>query len=396
METLVYLDSQDYSNLSGPNSDSGQLAETKQKLVNLSKSNKVQFIFSSILVTEISPLNKLSTDRAKLRAEFLSQLCGRTTFKSLDSMLRAEFLSYGSERTGRDSLISRNGEWFPDVGNIIDGIDLGIDFKSISKKYAVEGANRQARRRANAGLLRNGKIRKSVLPHFLAMATGTFTEDLRKKYPMKEENLMVLLKHRLGYESRENAINSFMESFRDPAWMMQWFNSCSEELGVISNLYRSSANYLCDTLSKSANDLRCLIDMTNQLDKNIPKKTINKREFEKNCDSTMLAIGDQLLKHFYGPTTENIDISKLIEFCPGFSLFIKIGYAVIWDAITVQPRVLKPNDFMDAMHAFHVPYVDIFRADNYMANHINKITNCDAKIVSSIHDLPCIIENFIS
>jgi hypothetical protein len=50
---------------------------------------------------------------------------------------------------------------------------------------------------------------------------------------------------------------------------------------------------------------------------------------------------------------------------------------------------------MDTIHSYHAPYVDIFRADRYMAQHILRQKTIGNTIVApSLVDLPEIIEKF--
>ena len=198
MAVIVYLDSQDYSKLSNETLGSTALSGVKRRLLYFSTDGRVNFISSSVLVTEISPFEKLSVQHARRRAELLSQLCHRTTFRSIDFLLRSEFLSYGKNSPCRESLMSSNGDWFPDIGDIIDGIDLDIDFKAIAKENANPGSNRHERRKAIKGLIRKGKVREAILPQFLAIAATSAMDDLKTKYPMKDENLLLDLLHTLS------------------------------------------------------------------------------------------------------------------------------------------------------------------------------------------------------
>ena len=291
--------------------------------------------------------------------------------------------------------MSSNGDWFPDIGDIIDGIDLDIDFKAIAKENANPGSNRHERRKAIKGLIRKGKVREAILPQFLAIAATSAMDDLKTKNPMKDENLRMLLKHRLGYASKEEAINSFMESFRDPAWMIQWFNRSPDELGVISNLYRASAANLCETLAEIANNLVSIRDAARVLDQERANRLVGKSWREMACEESLLIVGQQLLeKHAVVPSGP-IAIKDITRYCPGFSIVIYAAYSTLWDAISTQPRQMKPSDFMDALHAYHLPYVDIFRTDKYMAGQLKRYSKWDTKIISSLLDLPRIIEETI-
>ena len=47
-------------------------------------------------------------------------------------------------------------------------------------------------------------------------------------------------------------------------------------------------------------------------------------------------------------------------------------FSAWWTTTTKMPRAPQSNDFADAMHAIYAPYVHVFRADSFMAPHIQK------------------------
>ena len=51
--------------------------------------------------------------------------------------------------------------------------------------------------------------------------------------------------------------------------------------------------------------------------------------------------------------------------------------------VATTPRKAKLSDFPDAMHAMYAPYVDVFRADSFMAPHVNRCVQRHSTIVVS-------------
>ena len=58
-----------------------------------------------------------------------------------------------------------------------------------------------------------------------------------------------------------------------------------------------------------------------------------------------------------------------------------------------MPRQTLDSDFVDCLHVCYSPFVDIFRADAYMVNVIERCRlPIKAKFVASLEDLPAVIE----
>ena len=51
---------------------------------------------------------------------------------------------------------------------------------------------------------------------------------------------------------------------------------------------------------------------------------------------------------------------------------------------------------VDAMHAAYAPYVNVFRADRYMAPHIDKqVKQFGTRVVNKLEDVPAVLSELI-
>ena len=69
-------------------------------------------------------------------------------------------------------------------------------------------------------------------------------------------------------------------------------------------------------------------------------------------------------------------------FCPGITAGVRSLYSSVW-ANVGEGRKEKPSNSqpVDALHAFYAPYVQVFRADRFMAPHIQKQVKSAGTIV---------------
>lgn len=76
-------------------------------------------------------------------------------------------------------------------------------------------------------------------------------------------------------------------------------------------------------------------------------------------------------------TPEDVD-----KRCPGISATVRALYSSAWENVAGS-RKEEPSDSqpVDALHAMYAPYVRVFRADRFMAPHIQKQVNRYGTIV---------------
>lgn len=393
MTIWVYLDTQDYSVLSENLETGSPLIGIKARLENFARNRTVQFLYSSVLVSEIAPVERGTPSDAAKRASLMEILCGRTTFISLSSIFKIEFESIGFGRVSRSALVSRNGDWFPSLENIVTPVDIVNKIKDELKKEIPIGNNRRQRRKLKKSFNNDHKLSKIASMALSHLGSEEIICEMCKLYPMKENNCRIIVDFFLGRASKEEAEASFLDSLRDPSWMMQWFDSHRNEMNFVSDYLRRPSRSMIDAISLLAAQTKELFEYEEMA--GIPKSQslLNFQKWIQHQDALVERIGNSTAKTILGNDFPDSSTESFDDSCPGFSTAIRAMHSSAWNSIGCQPRKAKPSDIADALHAVHAPYVDIFRSDKYMSPQIAKLTNrFGTIIVPSLADLPDAIE----
>lgn len=348
MSLLVYLDSQDYSKLT---KDYDLLKE----LASFKESGEARFISSSAIVSECAPLTADATHRAVERSEVIEILCGRNTFLSIDRILEIEISSFERAPPTRDQIISSKGDWFPSVGPLLDEVDMRKAFKEALLNRPL---NRELRRKAKSMTLRGGSLRPSASNELLS-SMDELAKEAIAAYPMKADNARTVISFVAGKATRAQAERALLESLRDVSWMMRWFQDHHDNLAFVPNFIRATSSRTLDGLSKS-------IETSKLIDDPI-------RAWRQITDNVL----QESMWNFIAKSGKTIkpNASEIQKHCPGMVTMFKLMARTIEDSLGSNTRNLDQSDFADAIHALHAPYVDIFRADVYMASKLTAIAS---------------------
>lgn len=226
---LVYLDSSDFSNFSNPKGVTSQHASILNGLRDLVAEKKIICVFSGLHLSEMAPIDEFASDAAEGRAEVLVDLCGRNALISLD-ILFAEELKYANHFSeGVANLHNRNGEWYPSgVREVLPNSPMSLKskFETVIQEQSL---NRESRRLIQKKGMKKGKPRQELQKHIDKNVRTMSLDEITSKYPMKLDNARVLARYVVGDATEIEATNAFLESLRDPHWMMLWFREHHEE-----------------------------------------------------------------------------------------------------------------------------------------------------------------------
>ncbi|MEO6023719.1 MAG: hypothetical protein ABIP64_11495 [Burkholderiales bacterium] len=110
-------------------------------------------------------------------------------------------------------------------------------------------------------------------------------------------------------------------------------------------------------------------------------------------DEMLLRIARRMSGEFSNGSSTQLAIEVIDKYCPGLSVGIRTLHTAWWTTTTRTPRQPKLSDFPDALHAIYAPYVDIFRADSFMAPHIEKhAARYGTTVVAKLLNLPDVID----
>lgn len=380
-----YLDSQDYSTLSDPRVDSAELRRTKDDLLFLARSKQVMFAFSEIAVCEAVPVSEGSVHLAELKADLLSELCGSNALVSLDRLIGAEVQALAQRSGDSINAMDPHGRWFRSLSferepekprkQLIDRLE---------KDVIGDGLSRQQRRVAQRAFRKN----KALGPAFTNLLDQTnpseLTERLLKRYPMKPEYAEVMCLYALGRASSDDFNAALKNSLLDPKWMMKWFSSEYSMSSPIAEFIRKPGRdlgrlmrSLVDLAVQEAQALRTSESEFDPLDKNGKVGLRWKNLINQQLVELVRKIAQS--KHH---DTETYKSEDIVEFCPGISAGIQSLYSSAWMNVAGgRKEDISDSQPVDALHAFYAPYVKIFRADKFMAPHIQKYATSAGTIV---------------
>lgn len=391
----VYLDSSDYSTLSKPQLDN-EAAAIRDRLIAWADSGEVDFRYSGAHISEMSPLQPQYVDAAKTRGELLVVLCGRKTLVSFDELMRREITAVAQDSGPPADVYSDTGDWFPPFKDFISPVSVvetvKKEFDAITKGH---GMNRAQRRKGKKSLVKGNNLTAEAKQHLMSGKAGALKE-LLSVYPMREQDARVLHNLVIGTATAKEAEEAFLNSLRDPTWMIGWFEQHSEELSHVIQWARGPG----EAMSKSLMDIAEKAVQLRELNRKIglanqsvflgfdleAKQQLRLNVFVNMARRVAEATGVSLSNH-------SLEETRLSRNAVGLSVCITSAVDSMLNSLSATPRKPKDSDFIDVVHALYVPYVDVFRADGYMAPIIAKAAQrCGTKVVGKLTDLVGAIE----
>lgn len=368
---LVYLDSSDFSTLSNPGRSNEQEV-VRSQLTGLTESGLVQFVFSGTHLMEMAPLSSTYTPAAAARADLLVELCGRNAVISFDKLVKLELGRLAEPTASTANVVSTTAEWYPEWGNMISPVQWVDAIKEVDITSRQHGLNRQQRRQLKKGLFKDGRPKKVTLQFLADNGESNDYKELVQRYPMREQDARVLGWYVVGKATAVQANEAFLESLRDPRWMMRWFAEHHGQLSPFVQYLREPAEKLLASVADIADAAHQMHKLRDSLGPSYQPEFLTANGWNRLQDATVLNIANRCLKHFSLSGNDSVTANDVDNYCPGLSAFIRSVHSAVRDSTSETPRQSKGSDFVDGVHAMYAPYVDIFRADSYMASHIRR------------------------
>lgn len=388
----VYLDSQDYSTLSNENISKDERI-IKDRLLELANSGEVDFFFSCVVVCEVAPVGSSGIQPAIRRGDFLTEICKRNSLLNPFDLWENEINSHGSFVSNKVEVKQTNGNWFPQI-ELDDPPRFEDLFQSVLEEELENYApTRQQRRALKRKIIKNGKLTNSASNYLNAENPQDYVDLICKNYPMKPEYADVLHRYYRGTASKEDASAALENSLRDPCWMMRWFATTESLSEKLTKIIRGPG-------AEMAEHLKNMISIAHGIRENQPElseKLFSRSRWQSDVEKSIIRTFTNISES-QGNYTSDADCESIARYCPGFYTMISALYSSVWDNISDPRKKLPSNSqFPDAVHALYAPYVDIFRADRYMAPHISKyVQHRGTNVVSRLADLPNQIEKAIA
>ena len=385
----VYLDSQDYSTLSKTDLPD-RLKDIKEKLLNYAASGKVKFYFSSLIVCEAAPTESAAVQYAVGRGDFLRSICGNNALRFHEDIINEEIGNLVGGLSVPIVATCDRGDWFP-VIDFPEPPDLESMVKEvINEEASNNGMSRQQRRAASRKVIKKGKMKPEVMKSIRLMNSESYVSALMSQFPMMPESADVFRRYCLGDASKEEAGEEFRRALRNPHWLMRWFASNEELAEPFVGLVRNPGRKMGDQIRK----LALLSEDIRGLEEFLEESPIEKKHWKKQVDATLTIVASNIAKNIRPNWCGELNVASIADKCPGYTSIVYSIFSSVWDNVSGSKKDLPTDSqFPDAMHSVYAPYVDLFRADKYMAPHIRKqIRTGGAEVVPKLVDLPKAIE----
>ncbi len=388
MPLRVYLDSSDYSVLSDPAKAAREAPGVLEVLLTLRDTGQVEFFFSAAHLTEMAPIQPSYTQAAIKRGNMLVELCGGNCMVHLQSLFRAEVsVALGLSPNYFDP-IDRDGKWFPEGVAQMSPVTAAERLHTIQNTIAdvLPNANRAQKRQVQRKLTKGKKLRPAVQSELVQRAAVVDLSEILSTYPMRPDAARILARYFAGDASAAAATAAFESSLRDPRWMMQWFEKHHEKLTPFISWARGPAIHITEKLRELSNSIQLARANSLITAENLPAM-LESRKWEEWQTNMLVGITNRFIEDIKPGST--LDAATIDMQCPGISTAIRSSHAA-WRSVTFEkPRNPKESDFVDALHSMYAPYVDIFRTDAFMANHVAKqVARLNTSVVSKLSLLP--------
>lgn len=392
----VYLDSNDYSTLSDPKRLTVTLDKVRLELLRLAESGQVIFAFSGAHLSEMAPLNSQYTPAATARAELLVKLCGRNAFISYDRLIALEIARLANPELPPVQALSNDATWFPDLKDIISPVQLADLKQPIDKVIKEKGLNRHQRRTMKRKLFKANQPTAEMRELVNHIGSYANFNEILSIYPMRPQDAQVLGRYVIGKASVKAAEDAFLESLRDPSWMMRWFATHHDKLTHVTEWLRGPSRDMIARMREIAEAAKKLHEYEAALGPDFKADIFTQKGWQIEQNKLLVNVAVRLLQISHPGTSANINIEQVDKYCPGLSTTIRALHSSLWTSVGATPRTPQESDFVDAVHAMYAPYVKLFRADRYMAQHVNKqVKDLGVHVVSSLQDLPAQINGLI-
>lgn len=391
----VYLDSQDYSVLSDANL-SPALQEVKSQLLAHAASGEVSFFFSSVAVCEAAPIESAAVPYAIRRGDLLSTLCARNALIDAGELMRQEIRALLTSGGVAVQPVAVDGNWFPpiDLGEPTPLFDLLK--RDIEERGVALGMTRQQRRAMQRKAFKKGRPRRPLQE--LIDAPGAGAEAICAKFPMKPELADRLARYVAGKGAKQDAEEALRESMRDPCWLMRWFSENPDMAPQITEIVRRPARAMgaqSRAFVLAAADLKAEAERFGVAG---AEDLLSRTKWQARTDLMIRELIQRIAVHEGEASRGAVSTADVAKLCPGLDAVVRSQAMSVWDNVGGSRKEL-PSDsqFTDSLHAIYAPYVDIFRADAFMAPHIqSQVKRHGTLVVQRLTQLPDEIERRLS
>lgn len=383
MALKIYLDSNDYSRFAELHKQTDAIKGTFDTLTKLVSEGRIEVRYSSVNVLEAAPLTEEAIPLAIGRLNAIYRLCGRKCLIDVIRLLKAE-----ANEAANVQVLSEIGDWNPVVYDL-EIPDAATIARAILDKAKDSATPKQMRSYEDQFFDRSGKLKATARPRIVAfrkeIGAVPFTQ-----YPLSSVALDTYYAFLLGTASRKRLTEALIESFADLTRWGEWYGAAWDAANSLTTNLRGPAKALADEIRRLAAMLKMLYSAIKK--GGMQAKEIQLHFEEKaNPDAMRSKLHTLIGSGVKSPRPKD---AFSWDTTPAFETYAKVAMQIVRDsAIRVtMPRQTLDSDFVDCLHVCYSPFVDIFRADAYMVNVIERCRlPLKTQFVARLEDLPAVI-----
>jgi hypothetical protein len=394
MTKLVYLDSNDFSDLSAPNKEPA--AENNAILSALrahKRAGTAKFFMSAVHLSEAVHAADTHKEWAVKRAKLMRELCESNILRFPTELPKLELQKASRElkesRLSIDEIKSSEKDWFGTYVPLDDLPKRRVHFREEILRLLNTG-NRKNRRKLRAEFDPQKPSSYKKLRQLIT--SGSQTSPV--SYPF---NLL----------DRDTAIDWLFGKIDDAEYRQRILTLAGDPYLLFNHLLNEPKirQDLYEAVRKQGRDLALQMDLSAQQIISA-LSPFAKSEIEPRINTTVEAICSKpenlrRIISSFGLLADEIPESNLlplIKFCPSALVFFEINKAIFKSRIyshlqrmrTGNMSVIpsKDTDFGDIMHSLYAPYFDIFRCDKSIGGLLKKHQPVRQSIADRIGDVP--------
>ena len=391
----IYLDSSDFSTLSDPAKRSPDIVAVESKLLSWQEAGRIEIRFSYAHVIEAAPVEQKDLSFARRRLAYIKSLCGLRCLACPITIIEEEVrrVCTGVVRDVPGGLYRSNGDWIPEFGD--DTFDFPSPEKMVRDEIAANNLGRAERRKLDRTYFHTAGGLKPKALESLRRSTPVALAQAVDRYPLTEHALRELGRYLMGSDNRETALRGLKESFFDLETYAQWYEKHWDKTTPTSSWLREAGADLSSSLSAATESFHELF-----------AKSVALGHETKFVDELRRDTFQGLLRSMPIGMIRRLAATLQLENCPDELPFPWKSMPSLQTAATIAAhvgrrtamlpgpsRVARPSDFGDILHTLNLPFVDVFRADGFIASAIfDAKLPLDTVVVGKFRDLATVIE----
>lgn len=363
----VYLDSSDYSVLSDARVPEAARHARLTALFGARDRGDIEFTFSAVTVSEISPTTRQAVPDGCRRLDLLREICGKNALRFISDITHDEL-------AGKAAIaISDAGLWAP----VIDTVE---SMRSL-KKEIIEMAIGKGRKMRRALLTADAQHVKDPRKFVLS---EDFRTAVVERYPVLNSAVADIARYLGGKTNARVAADSVFNGFSDLYSFARMFESNFDEASKLCNWVRQQGpahvTRIMGMRPKVAEMRSVLADSTIEA-------LFDQGQEAALVDAASKFYGESIGREPDVPFHSAADVHKRV---PTLFAWFSSGARIMRQQALPPKGAIgpQPSDMGDIGHCAYLPHVDVFRCDRRTAMCIEPVASLfGTRVISDLDDL---------